>query len=276
MQAGDAPTTAAMTDDQLNGPTSFPNRTSHGYAGFRILIVDDNLINCQVAVHMLVKLGCHADVATAGHDAIDMHAQRRYDLILMDCQMPGLDGYQTTGRIRLTETGEQRTAIIGWTSTMTIDAREECIAAGMDDLMGKPIRIEVVREMIARWLHRAISFHAPIDEASENALESMHKRFGVHFAELAALYRTDTLRRLTAMRTAAVKHDNAEIATIAHVLGGSCASMGAIRLSGMCRELENYCKAAFPENLDLLLNEIHDEYAEIDSKIRTLLQSATP
>lgn len=262
-------------DDTLRDLARIHVRAVHEYAGYRILVVDDSIVNCQVAVHLLKNLGCHADAATSSEAAIHMHVRQRYDLILMDCQMPGLDGYQTTERIRSAETGNRRTAIIGWTTTLQAENRERCIAAGMDDLIEKPIRKEMVQKMIARWLHPAISLDAPIVDATENNLESMHRGFGVQFAELAATYQADTSKRLIAMREAAGERDHIKIAAIAHVLGGSCASIGAIRLSGMCRELENCCKAAFPKNLDILLDEIHDEYVGIDSKIRTLLQTPT-
>jgi CheY-like chemotaxis protein/HPt (histidine-containing phosphotransfer) domain-containing protein len=275
MHAGDTPTALATADDPLRGATPIPVRPSHEYDNYRFLVVDDNIINCQVAVHMLVKLGCHADAAMNSRDAIDMHQRQRYDLILMDCQMPGLDGCQTTEQIRSAETDNQRTAIIGWTSTLQSEEKERCFAAGMDDLLGKPIRTEMLREMIERWLRPGTSLLAPLSDVADNALESTHKRLGAHFAELAALYRTDTLLRISAMHAAAAECDNGKIATIAHVLGGSCASIGAMHLSAMCRELENYCRTALPDNLDCLLKDIEDEFQRTDSIIRTLLQSAT-
>lgn len=275
MQASDPPTEAISSDQPLKGLTNIFTRAPSEYASYRILVVDDNIINCQVAMHILIKLGCHADAAIASRDAIDMHARQAYDLILMDCQMPDLDGYQTAEQIRSAETANRRIPIIGWTSTLQAEEREKCIAAGMDDLMEKPIRSEPMREMMARWLLPPISLHAPTADTAENNLENTHKRFSNHFAELAALYRTDTLRRLGAIQKAARERDSGAIATIAHLLAGSCASIGAMRLSLLCRELENHCKFGFPENFDILLKEIQAEYAEIDARIRTLLLSAT-
>lgn len=269
------PTESAAAEDQWQNMTAAPISASQQYAAYRILVVDDNAVNCQVAVNMLMKLGCQADAVMTGHDAVDMHKRQKYDLILLDCHMPGLDGCQTAEQIRSVESGNQRTAIVGWTSVLQAQEKEKYIAAGMDDVFGKPLRPEMVREMMTRWFHPTMLSLKSISDATENSLENTQKRFGAHYAELAALFRRDTLLRLYAMRKAAIERDNTKIAAVAHILGGSCASIGATRLSGMCRELEECCKTEFPDNINILLDDIEDQFRKADLRMTTLLQSAT-
>lgn len=266
---------AVEVNDQLEDLTGALAGASSHHADRRILVVDDNMINCQVAVHTLVKMGWHADAATSSRAAIEMHARQKYDLILMDCQMPELDGYQTAGWIRSSETADQhRTPIIGWTSGPPAQVWERCIAAGMDDLLAKPIRANMAHDMLVRWL-RPKSSALLIANASEDSLEGAVHKFGAGFAELAALFRSDTLRRLDAISDAATEGNYAKMSTVSHVLGGSCASIGAIRMAELCRTLEIHCKAEAPDNPNALIQKIRMEFDETDRKISTLLQSAT-
>jgi CheY-like chemotaxis protein len=265
----------AEVNDQLENLTGAPGRASDDHAGRRILVVDDNIINCQVAVHTLMKMGWHAEAATSSRAAIEMHARQKYDLILMDCQMPELDGYQTAEWIRATETGDHhRTPIIGWTSELPAQVWEQCIVAGMDDLLAKPIRVKMAHDVLTRWL-RPKSSPPLITDAPEDGLEGAAQRFGASFPELAALFRSDTLRRLEAVGNTAIEGNYAKMSTIAHVLGGSCASIGAIRMAELCRALESHCKAEVPENPNALIKRIRMEFDEINRRISTLLQSAT-
>ena len=275
MQANEIPAGTVTIENRPNDSTDIRKRSPHTLAGYRILVVDDNIINCQVAMQVLRKLGPHAEAVTTVRNAIDMHTRQPYDLILMDCQMPGLDGYQGTALIRETDGSARHTPIIGWTSTSGADMRTKCVEAGMDDMMSKPIGRDTAQELITRWAAPGFSLQLPTVEIIENDLAGTQQRFGANFAELAALYRTDTPKRIDAMRKAEADGDLTRIAAIAHVLSGSCASIGALHLASMCRDLEHYCKAAKMENLTGLLNEIQDEYSKTSSNIETLLQSAT-
>lgn len=118
----------------------------------RILLAEDNAVNRRVAVAMLQRLGFDAEVATDGAAALDQWREGRYDLILMDCQMPRLDGYEATERIRLAEADGVRVPIVAITAGTMVGDRERCIAVGMDDYITKPLDIEVLAEMLDQWL----------------------------------------------------------------------------------------------------------------------------
>ncbi len=118
----------------------------------RILIVEDNPVNQIVAARALKTLGYAADIAPSGEAALDVMRNQRFDLILMDCQMPGMDGYQTATEIRRREAGSQRTPIVAMTANSVEGDRERCAEAGMDDYVSKPFRISTLERALQRWL----------------------------------------------------------------------------------------------------------------------------
>jgi CheY-like chemotaxis protein len=129
---------------------SFAERT--GGRPIRVLIAEDNPVNQKVAATILEKIGAHADVAANGREAFDMSGSVRYDLILMDCQMPELDGYDAARAIRQREGGGPRVPIVAMTADAMAGSRERCLAAGMDDYIVKPVRMEEVFDTLMRWI----------------------------------------------------------------------------------------------------------------------------
>lgn len=117
----------------------------------RILLAEDNLINQKVAIGLLQALGYTADLATNGVEVLEALKRAPYDLILMDCQMPELDGYETTQHIRASKT-LPKPRIIAMTANAMRGESEKCLAAGMDDYLSKPVRLEALREMLTRWM----------------------------------------------------------------------------------------------------------------------------
>jgi PAS domain S-box-containing protein len=117
----------------------------------RILLAEDNIINQKVAIGLLNNIGYNADIAGNGLEVLAALERRPYDLILMDCQMPELDGYETTHRIRANpDSGSMR--IIAMTANAMRGESEKCLDAGMDDYLSKPVRLEALRDMLARWM----------------------------------------------------------------------------------------------------------------------------
>jgi PAS domain S-box-containing protein len=123
------------------------------FAGRRVLLVEDNIVNQKVGVALLGKLGCQVEVAANGREALRMTSQL-YDLIFMDCQMPEMDGYETTGEIRKREGAARHTPIIALTAGAMAEDRERCIRAGMDDYLSKPFRVGQLHEMLDKYLPR--------------------------------------------------------------------------------------------------------------------------
>jgi len=124
-------------------------RSGHEPRGVRVLVAEDNMINQVVAVSLLAHLGCTVDVAADGVEAVRRWSEGAFDLILMDCQMPEMDGYEATRRIRAAEAGEGRIPIIALTANAMREDRDACLEAGMDDHIAKPVTEESLLAAIA-------------------------------------------------------------------------------------------------------------------------------
>ena len=268
-----------LTAASLVAPHSAPHSAQQGadlpFDGARILVADDNVVNVAVVVHMLEKLGCKTDVAPDGMKAVALHAAERYDLILMDCQMPHLDGYQATAKIRAKEAASEHIPVIALTAHALPGEKEKCIAAGMDDYLSKPIRPQALKEMLGRWLRAGVAT-TPVGTpaVAEDELREMQAVFGDSFGQIARAFITDSPPRLDALRRAADNGDAAELAVVAHALAGSTSSMGARVLATMCHELEIRCRAGDASDSMERVAAIEIEYAQTERIVRAMMESA--
>jgi len=124
----------------------------------RVLLAEDNPVNQRVGALMLQRLGCRVDIAGTGQEALDLLSQVPYDMVLMDCQMPEMDGLEASGRWRAVERASERkrTPIIAMTANVLSGDREHCLKAGMDDFLGKPVSLDELRRMLERWAPESI------------------------------------------------------------------------------------------------------------------------
>ena len=122
--------------------------------GARVLVAEDNVVNQRVAVRMLERLGLRADVAANGREAVALFRMAPYDVILMDCQMPEMDGFAATREIRRLEDSEQRVVIVAMTAEAMTGVREKCLAEGMDDYICKPVKLEDLYETMRKWVSK--------------------------------------------------------------------------------------------------------------------------
>ncbi|MFW5698999.1 MAG: response regulator, partial [Planctomycetota bacterium] len=122
----------------------------------RVLVVEDNAVNQLVTVGMVSRMGLAVDAAATGREAIARLEQHDYDLVLMDCQMPDMDGYAATRHVRdpASAVRNHRVPIIALTANALEGDRERCLDAGMDDHIGKPIRLEDLATALTRWIRR--------------------------------------------------------------------------------------------------------------------------
>jgi len=140
---------------EIRGLDTVSRRPARPGPAGTILLAEDNPVNRQVATIMLERLGFHVDVAVDGAEAVKVAAATRYGAILMDCQMPVLDGYEATRRIRSVEGNSERTPIIAVTASAMKSDAERCLAAGMDDYLSKPLSLKVMAATLDRWVPAA-------------------------------------------------------------------------------------------------------------------------
>jgi two-component system sensor histidine kinase/response regulator len=217
----------------------------------RILIAEDNIVNQKVAVSQIRKLGFHADVVGNGREALDALGAAEYDLVLMDCQMPELDGYEATAQLRLIEGRARHTPVVAMTAHAIEGDREKCLAAGMDDYLSKPIRFEDLRAVVQRLQPgRAPASREPAIAAE--SLEALRElaadgNDGI-LAELIDTFLDNAPKILASASDALSHHAPADLALAAHTLMGSCSNFGAKPLWELSAQLEALARS--PDFLD--------------------------
>jgi two-component system sensor histidine kinase/response regulator len=242
------------------------------YAGPRILVVEDNPINLEVAVGMLESLGCSTQTAHNGRMAIEAMNGGSFDAVLMDCQMPVMDGLTATAEIRRREvsTGKPRVPIIAVTANAMEGDRERCLAAGMDDFLSKPFTQQQLALLLKRWLAALpMTDHAPRSDAVRPPLVDA----GV-LRNIAALTRPALLNSLidlylnhspgliAAVETAAAGMQTEALAEAVHTLKSSTANLGGARLAMAARECEVLLREGGIAQAGPLIARIRQEYRE--------------
>ena len=216
-----------------------------GASRAHLLVVDDNPVNQRVAVKMLEKMGHRVDVAGNGLEAVDAVTRIAYAAVLMDCQMPQMDGFEATMEIRRLEPVGRHTPIIAMTAGAMVGDEEKCLAAGMDAYVAKPVKAEVLEAMLRQWVKSDASpTPAPAVSSPEealldgSALAGLRELGAAEFESLVRLFLTDGAARVAALREAAGKGDVHAIAELAHSLKGSSGTFGATALADSCAELQ--------------------------------------
>ena len=244
---------------KTGGPAKM-DRTLATRLPLRILLCDDNQINLKVALRILQQLGYKADTALNGREAVEAFERQPYDLVFMDVQMPEVDGFEATRRIRERQQQQQPNfkssiIIVAITASVMKGDRERCIASGMDDYLAKPIRPEDVRQIIERWATTAAlpdqTEHtvepAPLktaNAADENAPVDMDRMLDFSdndpesLRELVALYFKQTTTQMEELATAIKAADASGVQRVAHSCAGASATCGMIRIAPLLRELE--------------------------------------
>ena len=212
-----------------------------------ILLAEDNVVNQKVAVRQLQKLGYRADAVANGREAVEALGRIAYDLVLMDCQMPEMDGYAATAEIRRREGATKHTPVVAMTANALEGDRAKCLAAGMDDYVSKPVRPAELAAVLERLLGGGAAAGAqPAGRTPEEItppvdVERLHEMMGddpEELADILAVYlgqMTDSLDRL---KLAVKAGDAGEVELIAHNCVGVSATCGISAVVGPLRELE--------------------------------------
>jgi signal transduction histidine kinase/DNA-binding response OmpR family regulator len=231
----------------------------------RILLAEDNSVNQRVGLLMLERMGYLADVAGDGAEVLAALRRQPYDLILMDIQMPGMDGLEATRRIRKELPRERQPRIVAMTANVLPEQREACRRAGMDDFVQKPVGLADLRAALARCAPIAPQDEEPIlDPAGLDSLRQLGELTGKPLLrEVLDLYRAETPKRLEKMREALLRSNAQDLTFTAHSLKGSSAQIGAVRVAALSAEIEQRAKRGDLNNLRELAGLLDDLEREI-------------
>ena len=270
------------------GASAAPKPTDNLSGRGVVLLVEDNAMNRLVATRMLAKLGYRVDVAVDGREAITAINVENYDAVLMDCQMPEMDGYEATRHLRDAEAGTGRhLPIIAMTAAAMQGDRDKCIEAGMDDYITKPVTVGAINVVLDRWIAPPPSPVTPAGgdaaAASTSALDP--ERFGVlreldagdgELLEMIAQeFLHDANEVLGALRDAIAEGDPQRVERAGHTLRGASANVGATRMADLSRKLEALGKAAALGTAPELLEEAVAELIQVEAALRAELASAS-
>jgi signal transduction histidine kinase/CheY-like chemotaxis protein/HPt (histidine-containing phosphotransfer) domain-containing protein len=213
----------------------------------RVLLAEDNLVNQEVAMAMLQRMGVYARVAVNGQEALVALQREQFDLVLMDCQMPIMDGYEATAKIRENErvSGAPKIPIIALTANAILGDRERCLAQGMDDYLSKPFTSEQLQKLLSRWLPA----HTPadIDEVSTSdrpirvdtkILDELRTLKQGLLPRVIQLFRASSPNLIELMQEAIDKKNANQLYKAVHSLKNGASNLGIIDLVDHCRELE--------------------------------------
>jgi signal transduction histidine kinase/DNA-binding response OmpR family regulator/HPt (histidine-containing phosphotransfer) domain-containing protein len=265
----------------------------------RVLLVEDNLVNRQVAQRMLATFGITPVTAGDGAEAVSLAESARFDLVLMDCQMPVMDGYDATRLIRESERkrGVSRVAIVAMTANALAGDKERCLEAGMDDYLPKPVRRELIAAALGRWLDpqsiegssQQTAVSTPIEDISRialatrneasidmQALDELQNLMGDGVPEVIATYVRDAPQQIAAIAAAIGAHDAVTLGRAAHSLKSSSRSLGAVGVARIAEALELHVNAQGSlEKAEQMLAAMRSAFAAAESRLRQIATGAS-
>jgi two-component system, sensor histidine kinase and response regulator len=249
-------------------------RSPHAIRG-RILLAEDNSVNQKVATRTLEKLGYYVDTVSNGAEAVEKLERGLYDAVLMDCQMPEMDGYAATREIRRREGSGHRTIVIAMTASAMTGDREKCLAAGMDDYVTKPVRAEELQQILqrhlaqnARELPAAVSVDTAVHLSGDGELvarvKELEQEVGVAaMQELIGEFLSETARSLEKLENAVGSADSSSAVETLHNLVDCSANVGAVRMAEICTRLEATIQRKGPQECANGLAQLADVYKSI-------------
>ncbi|MFQ3618438.1 MAG: PAS domain-containing protein [Cyanobacteriota bacterium] len=277
----DTATSVSVMPDATSEPSLENAAPSEQPDGLRILIAEDNLVNQKVLLRMLQQLGHNADVVSNGAEAVEAVLRQTYDVVLMDVQMPEVDGIMATRLLRNRLSSEELPYIVAVTANAMMGDREDCLISGMDDYISKPIRLDQLAALLKKCPRRAIaqptSRSSPLDARFINSfMADMGDQSTAIFRELIDCYLTEAPKMVACIQTAGAMLDTTAIMRTAHTLKSSSAVVGATRLSKLCRYLEDTAHQSTPDEITAQIDKLVAEYERVSAALRAERQRLTP
>ena len=261
-------------------PSSSSSSSPSAAAGLDVLLVEDNELNQQLAQLLLTRWGHRVSVADNGIEALAHHAQARFDVILMDVQMPEMDGFEATAAIRARErAGASVSIIIAMTASDMEGDRERCLAAGMDDYLAKPLRAQAFQQLMARYAGPPVGTDAPAAPAGPAAAShraafdyasALHGADPLTISAIGRHFAANLPAQLAALREAHARADTPALGREAHSLAGLFGSFGATPAAQAALAIDRALDQASSPMLDAL----EMEAARFRTALLALLQAS--
>lgn len=258
----------------------------------RVLVVEDNRTNQIIASRMLEMLGAEVDLAPNGLEAVTMFRQKDWDLVLMDCNMPEMDGFEATAAIRSIETENgQRTPIVAMTADTQPANVSKCLAAGMDDHLAKPLTLDALTAVLKRWLawqpkplggevsepeqHHIGDYNAgpPLNRQTFGSLKDA---LGDRIVEAIRPFLEDMPRYLEDISQRLAESDWEGMRRAAHAVKGAAGNLGALPLSAAARNIEELTGHGQVADIGRWVDRIHAEYSQVEPLLRAELATEVP
>lgn len=260
---------------ELSEPVEQPASTA-ALLGLRVLIAEDNRANQKVAVGMLERLGCYPEVVFNGREALHAITEGDCEIVLMDCHMPDMDGYEATVQIRALESERAEIPIIAMTANTQEGDEERCIETGMSDYLPKPLKLKSLREKLLHWLSSAT--HAPppssaeftrdIEAASEgnidkDVLSELRFSIGQSMNQVIQAFIEDMPVYLDSLEKGISSGDAQLTAEFAHTIKGSSRNFGANRMSDLSQRIEQQGRSGNLDGTRELLDELGNAWEHV-------------
>jgi signal transduction histidine kinase/CheY-like chemotaxis protein len=277
-----------------------PAESTASFSG-RALLVEDNPVNMGVIRKALSKLGLSCETAGDGREAVKRFAEQSYDIVFMDCQMPVMDGYESTRHIRRFESRDDRTAtpIIAMTANAMVGDREKCLAAGMDDYLAKPVSIEQLRKCIESWMRKKTVNESalagrqpPADKAADEAqrqtqpgvasaasvlddrvLGELRDIMDDDYLALIQTYLDNAPTLVAEVQEAIGRGDVAAMVIPVHSLKSSSANVGAMQLSGLARQAEHLAREGKLGEAEAAFRDVEAAFHDAEAALRAHINS---
>jgi len=260
---------AAKADKPQRIITEHNTTRMHRARGKKLLLVEDNAVNQKLVATMLAKTGYNCDIACNGKEAVEAARAKKYDVVLMDVQMPVMDGFEATRAIREFEGANGHTIIIAMTAHAMAGDKEKCLEAGMDDYLSKPLNRSQVVSVIDGWLKKKAGTAAP--ETATVAVSARDEVFDAASAlervegdrpfliEIIGMFREELSKQISALHEAIEKCDSGAVVAEAHGIKGAARNLSANRIAAVAAEIETKAESGDMAALPALLTRIGEE-----------------
>jgi len=262
------------------------DKDGKAFSDASLLLAEDDLLNADIACRILRKLGCHIEVASDGFMATRMWEEGDFDLILMDCEMAEMDGFDASRKIREREkeAGRRHTPIVALSAHAPAEIRERCLAAGMDDVLAKPFREALLRDTLQAWIGGEKPVRAAVDEqpvrlaavsVDRRVLDSITAFQGssgqLLLKSIVGRFADAAHTQLGLLRKNHTEGETEEVRRIAHTLKSSSAALGANCVSQCCAEIEKQASKGETAPLPAALSALEQELSAALRNLREIV-----